>query len=145
MSRSDVTELPSEPYNPYTLALNGFVRGVAAVLLLLGLRHWIYISGLFADPGWNLVSMSSAWRFVTVNLAVVDLVAAVGVWMRVRWGNVLWLYAAILEIGMHTVFAQRFGVEPFVLAFHILALGGYFTLVILGRRYQETPGGTSGG
>jgi hypothetical protein len=140
MSDSEVTRLPSEPDNPYTLALAILVRGTAAILLVMGLRHWVYIAGVFTEPGWNLLSMSSAWRFVTVQLAVVDLVAAVGLWMRVSWGNVLWLYAAIFEIVIHTILAARFGLDIPVLAFHILTLGGFAALLILERRYEAKPG-----
>ena len=42
-------------------------------------------------------------------LAVVDLVAAVGLWMRVAWGKVLWICAAVSEIALHTVFIRPFG------------------------------------
>ena len=44
-----------------------------------------------------------------MHLAVVDLVAAVGLWMRVAWGKVLWVYAALSEIALHTVFIGTFG------------------------------------
>ena len=53
--------------------------------------------------------MSTAWKIATMHLAVVDLVAAVGLWMRVAWGKVVWIYAALSEIAFHTVFIGTFG------------------------------------
>lgn len=139
MIDSEVTQLPSEPDNPYALALTIFLRGVAMLLLLFGLRHWLYIAGLFTDDGWNLSTMNSAWRFVTIQLAVLDLVAAVGLWMRVSWGNVLWIYVALFEIAMHTAFAERFGFEPLIVAFHVIALGVFVALIVMERRHEAKP------
>lgn len=136
MMDNEVTQLPSEPDNPYELALNVYLRGVAAILLLLGLRQWLYIAGVFQDDGWSLETMSNAWRFATINLAVVDLVAAVGLWMRVAWGNVIWVYVALFEVAMHTVFADTFGLDLLIVSFHILSLLVFVGLLIMSRRHE---------
>jgi len=139
MIDSDVTQLPSEPDNPYALALTIYLRGIAALLMILGLRHWLYIAGVFEETGWSFETMTTQWQFITIHLGVVDLVAAVGLWMRVSWGNVLWIYAAVFEIALHTVFAETFGLDLIVVAFHILSLAGFAALVLLGRRYEAKP------
>jgi hypothetical protein len=136
MIDNEVTQLPSEPDNPYDLALTIYLRGVAAMLLLLGLRHWLYIAGVFQDPGWSLETMSTAWRAVTIQLAVVDLVAAVGLWMRVAWGNVIWIYVALFEIAMHTVFAETFGLDLLIVAFHVVTLLVFVALVVMSKRHE---------
>lgn len=136
MMDNEVTQLPSEPDNPYEMALDVYLRGVAAILLLLGLRQWLYIAGVFQDDGWSLETMSNAWRFATINLAVVDLVAAVGLWMRVAWGNVIWVYVALFEVAMHTVFADTFGLDLLIVSFHILSLLVFVGLVIMSRRHE---------
>jgi len=133
---NEVTQLPSEPDNPYEMALDVYLRGVAAILLLLGLRQWLYIAGVFQDDGWSLETMSNAWRFATINLAVVDLVAAVGLWMRVAWGNVIWVYVALFEVAMHTVFADTFGLDLLIVSFHIVSLLVFVGLVIMSRRHE---------
>lgn len=135
MIDSEVTQLPNEPDNPYALALTIYLRGIAAIMMMLGLRHWLYIAGIFNDPGWNFETMTTGWQFVTIHLAVVDLAAAVGLWMRVAWGNVLWVYAAVFEIAIHTVFGETFGFDPIIIAFHIAALAGFVVLLILQRRF----------
>jgi hypothetical protein len=136
MMDNEVTQLPSEPDNPYDLALNVYLRGVAAILLLLGLRHWLYIAGVFQDDGWSLETMSNQWRFVTINLAVVDLVAAVGLWMRVAWGNVIWVYIAMFEVAMHTVFADTFGFDWLIVSFHVVSLLVFVGLLVMSRRHE---------
>lgn len=140
MMDNEVTQLPSEPDNPYDLALNVYLRGVAAILLLLGLRHWLYIAGVFQDDGWSLETMSNQWRFVTINLAVVDLVAAVGLWMRVAWGNVIWIYVALFEIAMHTVFADTFGLDLLIVSFHVISLLVFVGLLVMSRRHEAAAG-----
>ncbi|WP_029073817.1 DUF6163 family protein [Kaistia adipata] len=136
MIDNEVTQLPSEPDNPYDLALTIYLRGVAAMLLLLGLRHWLYIAGVFQDPGWSFETMSTPWRAVTIQLAVVDLVAAVGLWMRVAWGNVIWIYVALFEIAMHTVFAETFGLDLLIVAFHIITLLVFVALLVMSKRHE---------
>jgi hypothetical protein len=136
MIDSGVTQLPNEPDNPYALALTIYLRGIAAILMMLGLRQWIYIAGIFQEPGWNFETMTTQWQFVTIHLAVVDLVAAVGLWMRVSWGNVLWIYAAVFEIALHTAFAETFGLDLIIVLFHVLALAGFAALIVMERRFD---------
>lgn len=137
MIDNEVTQLPSEPDNPYDLALTVYLRGISAMLLLLGLRHWLYIAGVFQDPGWSFETMSTPWQLVTIHLAVVDLVAAVGLWMRVAWGNVIWIYVALFEVAMHTVFADTFGLDLLIVAFHILSLLIFVALLVMSRRHES--------
>lgn len=136
MIDDEVTQLPSEPDNPWSLALTIYLRGIAALLMLLGLRHWLYIAGIFNEPGWSFETMSTEWQFVTIHLAVVDLVAAVGLWMRVSWGNVLWVYAAVFEIAIHTAFAETFGLAPVVVGFHLATLAIFLVLLLMERRHE---------
>ena len=70
----------------------------------------------------------------TIHLAVVDLVAAVGLWQRVAWGNVLWIYAALFEVAMHTVFIGTFGADYLVVAFHVFTVAGFGIVAFAARR-----------
>ena len=54
-------------------------------------------------------AMTMPWKIGTMYLAVVDLVAAVGLWMRVAWGKVIWSTRPLSEIVLHTVFIATFG------------------------------------
>jgi hypothetical protein len=135
MIDSGVTQLPNTPDNPYALALTIYLRGIAVLLMMMGLRHWLYIAGVFNEPGWTFETMTPQWQFVTIHLAVVDLVAAVGLWMRVTWGNVIWIYAAIFEIALHTVRSGTFGLDLIVVLFHVVTLTVFVALVYMERRF----------
>lgn len=121
---------------PFILDIYG--RVMSGLLMLLGLFHWAVIVGVVAGAGGTFEEMSTAWKMATINLAVVDLVAAVGLWQRVAWGNVLWVYAALFEVAMHTVFVGTFGADFLVVAFHVFTVGGYAAIAFLARRGAET-------
>jgi hypothetical protein len=117
---------------PFVLDVYG--RVMSGLLMLLGLFHWAVILGVVAGAGGTFEEMSSAWKMATIHLAVVDLVAAVGLWQRVAWGNVLWVYAALSEVAMHTVFMGTFGTDYLVVAFHVFTVGGYAAIAFIARR-----------
>jgi uncharacterized membrane protein (DUF2068 family) len=122
----------------YLKLLGIYSRVLSIVLLLFGLRQWAVIVGVAASPGGAFETMAPAWQVATMYLAVVDLVGAVGLWMRVAWGNVLWVLAALSEIAFHTFFMNTFGTDYTVVAFHFFALGGFATLFLLARKEQES-------
>jgi hypothetical protein len=117
---------------PFILEVYG--RVMSGLLMLLGLFHWAVILGVVAGAGGTFEEMSTAWKMATIHLAVVDLVAAVGLWQRVAWGNVLWVYAALFEVAMHTVFAGTFGADYLIVAFHVLTVAGYAAIAFGARR-----------
>ena len=117
---------------PFIIDVYG--RVMSGLLLLLGLFHWAVILGVVAGQGGMFEEMSTPWKAATINLAVVDLVAAVGLWQRVAWGNAIWVYAALFEVAMHTVFIGTFGADYVVVAFHVFSLAGYYALLIMLRR-----------
>jgi hypothetical protein len=105
--------------------------------MLLGLRQWAVIMGLVGSPGGTFEAMTAAWKLATMHLAVVDLVAAVGLWMRVSWGTVLWIFAALSEIALHTIFMRTFGGDVMVIGFHVITILAYVVLSVLARRARE--------
>ena len=118
------------------LLLDVYGRVLAAMLMLLGLRQWAVILGVMPGDDGMFETMSTPWQLATMHLAVVDLVAAVGLWMRVAWGNVVWVYAALAEIAFHTVFIGTFGADYTIVAFHAVTLAVFLGLMILYRRSQ---------
>ena len=106
-------------------------------MMLLGLRQWAIIVGIIAGPAGMFEAMPTPWKIATMHLAVVDLVASVGLWQRVAWGNVVWVYAAVAEIAMHTVFVATFGSNIVIVVFHAAALAIYLALFMIGRRAEK--------
>lgn len=119
---------------PYDRILGVYLRALSVAMLLLGLRQWAVILGVLATGGGPFESMPAEWEIATMHLAVADLVAAVGLWMRVSWGNVLWIYAAVAEIALHTIFMRTFGSDVMVIAFHLLTMAAFLFLSIMARR-----------
>jgi hypothetical protein len=73
---------------------------------------------------------SSAWQGATIYFAIVDLVAAVGLWMAPSWGAVMWLFAAASQLGVCIVLPEVFARLWFVLVYELATLGGYAYLAI---------------
>lgn len=127
---------PTDPAEA-TAKLDLFARLLSIVLLGIGVVRWAMIVGIFADPAWRFEVMPTEWQVALVNLAVANLVAAVGLWMRVAWGHVIWLYAVIAEVLMHTVFIGTFGTNFPMLGFHLVTVAVFAILYVRVRRSAE--------
>jgi hypothetical protein len=111
-----------------------YLRSLAVVLLLLGLMHWTIVLGVFVNPAWRFETMPTAWQAATIVLAVANPVAGVGLWMRVAWGVVIWIAAALFEIVIHVGLTRLFGFNPLIVGFHFVTLGIYAGLQVALRR-----------
>ncbi len=117
-------------------------RGIAVIMLLFGLGQWATIVGVFtARGGIPFPELIAEQQVAIMNLAAADLVAAVGLWMLVPWGTVIWVYAAIAEIVMHTLFADAFGPGMLTVAFHLVAIAAYAVLRLALSRAIPSRGG----
>ncbi len=137
MTSTEKRPIPQEDGPRYLKTLEIYGRVLSVVLMLFGLRQWAVIVGIASSPGGPFELMTSPWQLATMYLAVIDLVAAVGLWMRVAWGDVLWILAALSEIAFHTFFASTFGTDFTIIAFHLFAMGGFLTLVLLTRKERK--------
>jgi len=93
----------------WTRRLVLFLRAMAAVSMLKGLYHWSRICGIGVDAGDAFQYHSIAWQAATVFFAVIDLVAAVGLWLAAAWGAVIWLTAVASMLAVDIFFPQVFG------------------------------------
>jgi hypothetical protein len=116
------------------LVLNIYGRVMAAVMMVLGLRQWAIIVGVIEGQAGAFEAMPTPWKIATMHLAVVDLVASVGLWQRVAWGNVVWFYAALAAIAMHTIFISTFGSDLVAVGFHTVTVVAYILLFVAERR-----------
>ena len=123
-----------ERANRFPLMIEVYARALGVVMMVIGLRQWAIILGVITVHGMTFETMPTPWQLATMHLAVVDLVASVGLWMRAAWGNVIWIYAALSEIVLHTVFAGTFRNNILVVAFHLLTITGFIVLHFLARR-----------
>jgi hypothetical protein len=121
--------------NRYERILDYYLTALSVAMLALGLSQWAVILGVIDTSGGPFETISTEWKIVVMHVAVVDLVAAVGLWMRTPWGVVVWIYAAVSEIVFHTVFVRKFGISLPLLTFHFLTLLVFVVLTILARRH----------
>jgi hypothetical protein len=123
----------------FAVVLDWYVVGLAAFMMLLGLYQWAIIIGLIPGPhGVTFEAQPTAWKMAIMYLAVADPVAAVGLWMRVAWGRVMWVVAAVSEIALHTVFVATYGADIVVVVVHAATLLAFAVLAVLsGRRLVE--------
>ena len=120
--------------NRFEVTLDYYLIGLSVLMMILGLRQWAIIIGLLEGLPGMFEEMSQEWQIATMHLAVVDLVAAVGLWMRVAWGRVVWILAAVSEIAFHTLFVSSFGGNLLVVMFHTITLLGFAGLYLLASR-----------
>jgi Family of unknown function (DUF6163) len=62
--------------------------------------------------------------------AVIDLVAAVGLWLAAAWGGVVWLTATISMAAIELLFPQVYGGRILVVIIEVAMLVAYFVLAV---------------
>jgi len=93
----------------WTRRLVLFLRVMAGVSMLKGLYHWSRVCGIGVGEVDAFQYHSIAWQAATVFFAVIDLVAAVGLWLAAAWGAVIWLTAVASMLAVDIIFPQVFG------------------------------------
>ena len=74
------------------------LRILSVLWLAKGLLAWAVIFGLVGEDAPPFEARLLSFQAITVYFAVIDLVAAVGLWLTSTWGGVLWLLAAISQL-----------------------------------------------
>ena len=133
-SRDEITTVAPTP-DLYRNVLVYYEMALAGLMMVLGLWQWSVIVGL-SPPLFEAMPVLA--KTATMYLAVADLVAAVGLWMRVAWGRVIFIAAAVSEIALHTAFIATYGTDWPLVAVRAALLGGYAGLAVLARRRPAT-------
>ena len=126
-----------QPSAPWTGRLVLFLRVMAVFSLLKGLRYWAAICGFGLAPEGGFEAQTVAWQAATVFFAIIDLVAAVGLWLSAPWGAVVWLTSSVSAIVVELFFPQIYDDLVLVLAFEPAMIVGYLVLAILAAREQS--------
>ncbi len=104
-----------------------YLMGVAILLLGAGLIRAGSILG-FALSGESFEAMNLSARAGIVVLVILDLFAAVGLWIRAIWGPLMWVVTIIVETAMYTLLSEQFGDHPVRVAVHFVLIGIYLVL-----------------
>ena len=77
------------------LVLVVFMRVLACLWIAQGLAQWV---GFLLPPDAVFDRQPAMRSAAMIFFSVLDLLAAVGLWLATPWGGVLWLFAAVSQI-----------------------------------------------
>jgi hypothetical protein len=115
-----------------------FLRVMAAVALVKGLYYWGVVCGVGAPSPAGFDAYPMPYQSATVFFAVIDLVAAVGLWLAAPWGAVVWLTSVISMAAVEALFPQIYGGRVWIIILELALLGIYLSLALLSAR-EHTP------
>jgi hypothetical protein len=110
-----------------------FLRLMAIVSMLKGLYHWAAVCGFIGEAG-GFEAHGQSWQAATVFFSVIDLVAAVGLWLVAPWGAVVWLTSTVTMIMIQLFFDQVYGTDLIIVAAGVVAILAYLILSLLAAR-----------
>ena len=111
-----------------------FMRAVSILWLAKGLMHWSLVLGLGEGQDTRFLAMSVMTQSATVFFAVLDLVAAVGLWMAAAWGGVIWLIAALSHLLLNIFMPHVFGRQISFVSVIAILIVVYLGLTFLAAR-----------
>ena len=111
-----------------------FLRVMAAVSMIKGLYHWAAVCGFVGAADGGFFGHTPQWQTATVFFAVIDLVAAVGLWLAAPWGAVVWLTSAVSTAVIDVFFNQVYGPQNLVVGLEAAAIAAYLLLAIQAAR-----------
>jgi hypothetical protein len=107
--------------------LVGFMRVVALVWLAKGLLAWGVILGINQPvPPFEL--RTTGFQAAMIYFAVIDIVAAVGLWLTSTWGGVLWMLAVMSHLILAVFFPRFVSNGALLIAVFIFSMMIYLTL-----------------
>jgi hypothetical protein len=102
-----------------------FMRLIAALWIVQGLSQWqvmLVVEGVLFDR------VSAPIGIAVIVFAVVDLVAAIGLWLATPWGGVLWILVVFAQAIVAVALPGFFEGGRLVVALDALLLGMYLFL-----------------
>jgi hypothetical protein len=105
-----------------------FMRCVAAMWIIKALGSWTTILGVDVFGGPSFEDMPVGIRAMVVAFAVLDPVAAVGLWLTSTWGGVMWLLAVLSHLLIAGVRPQGAFVSPLLAAVEVVLIVLYVVL-----------------
>ena len=120
--------------NVWTRRLVLFLRVMAVVSILKGLYHWAQVTGFVGGEDDAFENQAMAWQASTVYFAVIELVAAVGLWLATPWGAVVWLTTVVSMAVIELMFPGIYGGSLLVVGGEAVMLAAYLALAWMAAR-----------
>lgn len=118
-----------------------FLRLIAIACFWFGLQYWSMLVGYSLQGHARFDLLNLPWKVAGVALAVAFPVAALGLWLTVSWGVVIWIVAAGGQILMYGVWPDIFGSNLMIVLLHVcvalLYLGFRVVLFLEKRRRRQ--------
>lgn len=111
-----------------------FLRIMAVLSLAKGLYHWSQVCGIGVAPDRTFQMHDLPWQSATAFFAVIDLVAAVGLWLAAAWGAVVWLTSTVSMAVVELFFPRIYGGSTFIVLTEMSLLAVYLFLAICSAR-----------
>ncbi len=118
----------------WTRRLVMFLRIMAVLSILKGLYHWAQVTGFVGGEEEAFENQPMAWQAATVYFAVIELVAAVGLWLATPWGAVVWLTTVVSMAVIELMFPAIYGGSLLVVAGEAAMLAAYLVLAWMAAR-----------
>jgi hypothetical protein len=113
-----------------------FLRLMAMLALAKGLFHWAVICGFYMPTRDDFIDMKTPYQAASIFFAVIDLVAAVGLWLAAPWGAVVWLTSGISMAAVEALFPSIYGGRLWVVAAEATLIFIYLGLALMAAREQ---------
>jgi hypothetical protein len=110
-----------------------FLRAMACISMIKGLYSWAQVCGIIGEEG-GFEAHIQSWQVTTVFFSVIDLVAAVGLWLVAPWGAVVWLTSTVSLMVVHVFLPQVYGTNLLVIGLNVFAITAYLALAVLAAR-----------
>jgi Family of unknown function (DUF6163) len=120
--------------NVWTRRLVLFLRFMAVLSILKGLYHWSQVTGFIGGEEEAFENQPMAWQAATVYFAVIELVAAVGLWLATPWGAVVWLTTVVSMAVIELMFPGIYGGSLLVVGGEAFMLAAYLALAWMAAR-----------
>lgn len=104
-----------------------FMRALSLVWLVKGLLAWGVILGISAGAG-SFEAATTGYQAGLIYFAVIDLVAAVGLWLTTNSGGVLWLLAVMSHLILAIFFPRFVSNSNLIVALFIIGMMLYLTV-----------------
>jgi hypothetical protein len=128
------SERTASDENVWTRRLVLFLRVMAIISIVKGLYHWAQVTGFIGGEDEAFENQSMAWQAATVYFAVIELVAAVGLWLATPWGAVVWLTTVVSMAVIELMFPGIYGGSLTVVAIEAVMLAAYLALAWMAAR-----------
>jgi len=120
--------------NLWTRRLVVFLRAMAVLSLAVGLYHWAQLTGFIGGEDDAFENQMVAWQAATVYFAVIELVAAVGLWLATPWGAVVWLTTVVSMAVVELMFPAIYGGNLVIIGLETAMLTAYLALAWMAAR-----------